>query len=348
MVELLVAMVLSLLLLAGVGQIYLGNIQSFRLQDGQSRLQENARYATNLLSKDLRMAGSLGCLSEGGFMPTAARRKAWMEYKVPTQKVFLSGVPPFLVPSNIQNIPPAGVVTGPAISGGDNASGSGASGAFSNPNPSLTRTLNTDVVKGTDAITIQFAQSCNHLIAGDLSTIKQISADLPDSCTSYSSPVMITDCQKAHIFRPDKNNDTVLDSYKQGSEVLKYHAYTYYIRLNSSGEPALYRFDNVANTSDEIVEGIEDMQILYGIDANNDKSADQYLSAEKVDWSQFPSAAVSIVSIRVELRTRSVGYEADKLTSQPNPPRQFNGAALVDSRLLKNFTVTVQLRAAGL
>ena len=45
MVELMIAITISLLLLAGVIQIFSASRQTYTLQDGMSRLQENARYA---------------------------------------------------------------------------------------------------------------------------------------------------------------------------------------------------------------------------------------------------------------------------------------------------------------
>lgn len=56
-VELMVAMVISLILLAGVSQIFLSNRETYRVQSSLSRLQENARFAIDLLRSDISMAG---------------------------------------------------------------------------------------------------------------------------------------------------------------------------------------------------------------------------------------------------------------------------------------------------
>lgn len=61
LVELMVAITISLLLLAGVIQIYLASRQTYTLQDGMARLQENARYALNRISQDIARTGYLGC-----------------------------------------------------------------------------------------------------------------------------------------------------------------------------------------------------------------------------------------------------------------------------------------------
>ncbi|GAB6067344.1 hypothetical protein JCM13664_06620 [Methylothermus subterraneus] len=57
MVEILVALVIGLVLIAGVIQIYAANQQTYRVAEASSRIQENARFAMELLGRQLRMAG---------------------------------------------------------------------------------------------------------------------------------------------------------------------------------------------------------------------------------------------------------------------------------------------------
>ena len=60
LVELMVSMVITLILLAGIGQIFLSSKKSYTLQDSLSRMQENGRYAMDTISQDLRRAGYWG------------------------------------------------------------------------------------------------------------------------------------------------------------------------------------------------------------------------------------------------------------------------------------------------
>jgi len=57
LIELMVATTISLILLAGVGNIYLSNVQSYKLQNGTARMQENARYALDILARNIAMSG---------------------------------------------------------------------------------------------------------------------------------------------------------------------------------------------------------------------------------------------------------------------------------------------------
>lgn len=60
LVELLVAMMLGLLLSAGVVSIYLGAKRNLFYEEQSARMQENGRYAIRLLSRELSMAGFFG------------------------------------------------------------------------------------------------------------------------------------------------------------------------------------------------------------------------------------------------------------------------------------------------
>jgi type IV pilus assembly protein PilW len=57
LIELMIALVISLFLLLALFQIFQSNKQGFRVQEWQSRLQENARAASFLLSHNLHLAG---------------------------------------------------------------------------------------------------------------------------------------------------------------------------------------------------------------------------------------------------------------------------------------------------
>lgn len=57
LVEILVSLVIGLFLTAGLIQLLLGNRQTYRVLDNLSELQENGRFAMDMLSRHIRMAG---------------------------------------------------------------------------------------------------------------------------------------------------------------------------------------------------------------------------------------------------------------------------------------------------
>ena len=110
---------------------------------------------------------------------------------------------------------------------------------------------------------------------------------------------------------------------------------TYKIQNNASGQPSLYRNINGGGFQ-ELIEGIENMQIIYGVDTNADKAPDYYVDAATVpNWSQ-------VISIRISLLAVSL---ADNLTSQP-VPYTYNGTTTTptDRKLRRVFTSTIVLR----
>lgn len=55
LVELMVALVISLFLTAGVIQLFIGSKQTYNLHDASSRIQENGRFAIQTMARDIRM-----------------------------------------------------------------------------------------------------------------------------------------------------------------------------------------------------------------------------------------------------------------------------------------------------
>ena len=58
LLELLIAMTLGLLLVVGIGTIFVGSNQSYNVQEENSRIQESGRYALDIIGRSLRQAGA--------------------------------------------------------------------------------------------------------------------------------------------------------------------------------------------------------------------------------------------------------------------------------------------------
>lgn len=61
LIELMIAMTLGLAIVAAVGYVYVSGTTGYRVQDNQSRMQEDARFIIETVSRDVRMAGYFGC-----------------------------------------------------------------------------------------------------------------------------------------------------------------------------------------------------------------------------------------------------------------------------------------------
>jgi type IV pilus assembly protein PilW len=126
--------------------------------------------------------------------------------------------------------------------------------------------------------------------------------------------------------------------------VYRFDEVAYFIGNNPAGHPGLYRSSSNSGT-EELVENVEDMDIVYGIDTSSpaDGIADSYVSADAVtDWSQ-------VVSVRISLLV--VGQDSSVTTgTQTYILRDTDGDGILDaqsapdSRLRQVFTSTIALR----
>lgn len=76
LIELMVAMLLGLLVSAGVVALFMATNQSNRTQNAMARIQENGRFATGRIEADLRMAGAMNRQS------SVPDRENWMQMPV--------------------------------------------------------------------------------------------------------------------------------------------------------------------------------------------------------------------------------------------------------------------------
>src|SRR5690625_4500286 len=63
LVELMISITLGLVLMTGVMQMFLSSRTVFSTHQAISRIQESGRLAMEFMSRDIRMAGFMGCMS---------------------------------------------------------------------------------------------------------------------------------------------------------------------------------------------------------------------------------------------------------------------------------------------
>ncbi len=110
---------------------------------------------------------------------------------------------------------------------------------------------------------------------------------------------------------------------------------TYSIRSGASGRPSLFKNENSLN---ELIEGVEDMQILYGEDIDADDTPDYYVPANQV------VSMARVVSVRINLLVAS----AENNLSIASVDYRYNGSTVTpsagDLRLRWQFSSTIALR----
>lgn len=322
LVELMVAMVISLILLAGVIKIYQGSKQAYRVQDNQARLQENGRFAMYFLARDIRMAGFMGC-----------NRITQINPRV------------------IANNPPLTPLFDPStVIGGYDG------GAWPTTFPAKPSNL----VPGTDAVLLRFAAPASLSLTGNMTADNaniQINAN-PDNFQA-GDLLFITDCSSADLFRAtnvstaasgiitiahansQNSSNRLSKAYNTDAQVMEFEYSLYYIGTTATpGVDALYRVTARSGGAQELVDGVRNLQLLYGLDTNGDGAANQYRTAGQVagianGWSQ-------VVSVRVSLLLAS----REDFLARPRQTLRFNGTPYTasDNRMYVTFGDTVTLR----
>jgi len=359
MIELLIAMVMGLTLTAGVMQVYVGNTQTERDQEARARMQENGRFAIMFLANELRMAGYLGCLStidENSINNT------------------LDGPPPSFQPGvGIQGWEANGTGLGVTSNSANNVAIADTSdGGWSTSGGNVLDSTN--VVPATDIVRIWNA-------AGTGATINSISGGAGMTVVNSGLTdiedgdiLLLSDCQRADWVQACNvqeigggasinsvlsagcvpgNDVTAAMRTQAGGELVKLQGTMYYIGKRgdvATNPPALFRRQLSQNAglgnAEELVEGIENLQILYGINADNDnkKTVDSYVPANLVgDWSRVISVRVSVLvqSIEDNMLPAPQAYSFNGVRYDGTGG---NGALPADRRLRRVFTSTITLR----
>lgn len=301
-IELMVAITISALILGVLTQVYIGARASYRMSEALSRMQENGRYAMDFLARDIRLAGYMGCVSTGTAINNMAN--------------------PITGWSPLASGPP---ITLRAIEGYEASAVS----------PS---TISGSTAVKTDAVLIQYLSPGSAKLINPSPTNANVQINGNSLNFQQYEILVVTDCAFADIFKVTNtpgNSGTVTLShsnanntgnntskeYGSNAEVMRMQSNVYFIQTNA-GVPSLMRrrlgffttgdanqscTNAASGTSqglcvEEIAEGVEDLQLLYGVDTNADLSADKFIIASAVTTAEWPK----VVSVRVNLLVRSV------------------------------------------
>lgn len=329
LIELLIAVVLGSLVVAAVGNVYLSSTRTYRTQEGLARLQEGARFAFETMTYDIRMAGFTGCSSA-------------------TSVNVLSGTNWY---GNLFSQPLMGYEAAPAVISANVVAGDSLqvlradnSNEYSidSHNPTAAQfqlAANHDLKQGE----ILVATDCSHSVTFQMTNVNN--NNTIDTVVHNTGTATPGNCTKGFGESapgsgvPLCTANGVEYTFGPGSHLLRLSGNIYYIGNNPNNEPSLYRLrltaagGNAATVAEELVEGVEDMQITYGEDTtqvsvpgcpDDNCSVDAYVHANAVtDWKR-------VVSARITLTMRT----ADNLSTE-------SGA---DSRIRRTFTTTIALR----
>lgn len=368
LVELLIALALSLAVLVGLSSVYVAVKQSFRFQENTGRLQEDATFALDAIARELRMAGFAGCsgikkitvgavstyypgsvLSSGspdgiqGANPLA-------QIETGSAEVVLQPLTPPNFVRGFDNVPSGMFASGavPASSGTDSLWFSGGSmesvavsapmGATNSPLTIAEDTYgwrNATLNGGAYNMIVSDCTSSSVFdgkvsVSGGVTTITH-DTGLGNSVDTFSS---------GHLF----GTDAIVN-------LLRWNFFYVATRPGAS-TPSLYRVTFNGNSrlaAEEVVSNVESMQLHYGENTELDAlgvptlQADQWrtTAASVVDWSR-------VVAVRVGLMMVSADDNANPGVTLATPTLLGQTYSLPTgasaNRLRKEFSTTVVLR----
>jgi type IV pilus assembly protein PilW len=288
LVELMVAVTIGLLLMAGLTGVFVNSNQSRAEVEKANRQIENGRYAVQLLTDDLRLAGFYA-----EFDPSVLSAPASLPNPCASSISDLKSA----LPLHVQ--------------GYDNGTGSA--------------TCLSDVRTGTDMLVVRHVSSCvagsmdcDALTAGIPYFQASLCANATELGSSSNSDFFALDTDTANLTRHKRNCTTVAD-------MRRYRTHIYFIANNdnsSDGIPTLKRAELGASGFSivPLVEGIENLQIEYGLDTDNNGTPDVY-TADPNSYNACSAATCvtnwqNVVSVKLHLLARnteqSSGYSDNK------------------------------------
>jgi type IV pilus assembly protein PilW len=331
LIELMISMTIGLVTVGVIGWVYLGSIQTYRTHDAISRLQEGARYAFEIISRDLRMAGVTGCSMDTSSNVINGGTEWYMNLF--TMPVHSEDKNPSAASGALNKFSDALSVLRADVSREYIVANPAA------PNFTLKTAANPAIPNGEFMV----ATDCKHAAVfqstGNAGVI--VGHDIgggPGNTTTDLGPA-----GGGYVFTP-------------GARLYRLSAVTYYVAPNAAGVPSLFRRTMVAGAAqdEELVEGVEDLRLHYAVDTSSppDGQADfvapyPYLSGDDVSneitlGSDEEARWSRVVSVRVSLLMRTA---EDRVIPQPQT-YTFDGVSTTpdDRHLRKVFTHVVKLR----
>jgi type IV pilus assembly protein PilW len=315
-IELLISVAIGMAVIAGSIQVVASSKRSFIDQDEVTFIQTNARYALDLISKDIRMAGYLGCATQNSVQTAnSINNDAGGYISMHGLKGFEGGINTTSFPADFKANAKAGadaiLVRHASDSGELDVSKHVAAsatihihGEHNYPKGSTLmiadatcRNVGIFQVSGPNGL------PANHLVhntgGGTNNCTKIIKGQFV--CTATCKAVSCGGYTAAS------------GNYGPGSKVMAFAANAYYVSNSTvmPGMPALKRqvFNATgapSTSAEEIALGVEDMELLYGVDTDGDGNVDQSRQADAMDlngngtitddeWDKVLSVKVSLV-----------------------------------------------------
>ncbi len=351
-VELMVSIVISLLIMAGVVQVFFNSKTTFLTQEDMSYIQHNARYAMSVLSRDLQNAGYWGCAGNTTNAALVARTENTTDinrlmglnpttgYLEPLQPItgyatgFPSSFTTWTISTKDGNRTPESFIVRSAV---------GVSASLESHIGTNLLVKNNHRFSTGDLVAI-VAEDCRRMGIIKMAEILENSTMLKYSSTSICGSTIKPPRDQSIRCKTGCTCDSASgtpETYGVGSQVMPYNAFGYFVgeSISLPGQPSLQRviYNDGALAREELALGVEDLQVIYGVDTDNDGAPDTYVppSTFAAFWSNWSK----VRSVQVSLVFRSLEPSLPTVTSQNYLNRNYE-----DKFMRQLITTTVRLR----
>lgn len=286
LVELMIALLLGAIIVAGLIQVLMANRKGYQLQEGSNTLQQNIRFASDRIGWSLRQAdfwGGIKASEVGGLLGDGTGA--------------------------------SGCNTNWILAGKSGSNGAGGlfgyDGAASFPIAGCALVPNTDYVPGSDVLVVRYADTDPCSVASSSSTA--LDATSTASCLPLSSDYLVANVgQQAKLFAKSSSIPVTGDTRRY---VYPYRLEIYYLQpcsdrgtacsSTSDGgtpRPTLMHAklqDDGTLVREPLADGIEQLQFEYGVSTDG-QTVSQYKTASGMSTAEWPT----VLAVRVTMLAR--------------------------------------------
>lgn len=319
LLELMIGMLVGMILITGSLTLFSNTAKNLRAQEAMARLMDSGRFAMEILARNLRLAGYWGC-------------SGW---EVANLSNHLGSNQRGIYGTNDDG-----------ANGSDTIRSTHAADQTHSDNPGIVFDDGDGVVTLPEPITI----GKDHGIQGtDLLLINDCDTGDVFNLKSVQDTTVTPCCTQTHGDTAC-GSSSCLQAYRTNASVYKVRDRIYYIGTGVNGNPALFQcdakvnLDECAGSREELIEGVENLQVSFGEDTNGDGVANRYVSAAVIDapCNVNQDCWARVVSLRISLLMRTL---EGNIASKPQT-YMFDGnlVTATDKHLRHEYSATIWLR----
>ena len=350
LVEIMTALVIGSILMLGAITIMVNSKDAYETQDDLARLQENARFAMNLLIKDIRMAGYFGCNTDSDstydhINNGAAGNLFDSSYGLEGLNDYTDGTSTWM-PSNVTT---GGVESTVNYSVGNDAItvrylDPATAVSIDAPMPQPSAVLKVDSVGNLVDGQIVAITDCS---STDIMQLTQVMTGSLSLQHNTGTGVPGNESSQVKFNFPGCNAPNCLSkAYDEGARVMSIKAVRYYVE-----DGALHRLmvsPTLNDTTDadseivsqQLVDGVDSLQITYGRDTTGNGVADTYDTADNIAQDLW----TNVSTVRLAMLFNTVDGYGQHLDTKTYDVNGVNVDPVDDNRRRRLFTTTVLLR----